>query len=656
MNSQGKLTKVLLIFLAVFCIGATAFGFYVSYYLKNIQAPLISALRSQIDGELKIEKAKVHLFPFGLDLKNIQLFAPQETTPSTSIEEAKLRFNLIPLVQKKFEGALTVVRPEVHFRYGKDGKSNMQKIFAPILAGESDKRLSSVDQLWWKRVAVNKLKIEKAQFTTTRAGSAEKTELKNISIEADRIRFDRAQAPAKIKLSYDIPQVSKMPMEVISRLQYDDQIVGFHMLDGEFNWGDARMQFGGETLLPSPKRDEVMLDLHFKSNKIDLKKLGKMLNQKIPASGTLAMSGTVKGTAFAPLLRLVVDSPSLQVSGKNLSNFHAELTKKDKPVNLQNTHFGIFGGNVNVSGQAIPGPTTSAKLNIGMKSLSIAEISGKKDQPARLNGNLQISAPNIQNLNAISGGGKISVGPIPIPNVDLKNKVRVAEVLAAGAGVGPMINVGMLSNSSNVIGRQINQIDAIVGIQGKNISLTPYSMANSHFTSSGNASVIQQKTIQGGGVFNLNPSVTAQLITDPALRHSMTEGKGGLSVPYTISGPVEDPKIQVNNDYLKKIVSKAAVATLRNVLTQGIQPDKMVESALNQTPLGDPKNPLNQILRATQPPPQKNPIGTTSTTTTPTRTTTTTRTNTTTPQTNTTTPQKKTTTNQKILDQLLFGK
>jgi hypothetical protein len=428
------------------------------------------------------------------------------------------------------------------------------------------------------------------------------------------------------------------------------------MLDGEFRWGDAKMEFGGETLLPSSKRSEVMLDLHFKSNQIDLKKLGKNLKETIPASGILTMSGTVKGSAFEPLLQLVLDSPALEVSDKKLTNFHGEPSKKDKPVHLKNTHFEIFGGKVNLSGQAIPGPTTSATLNIGMKSLSVAEISGKKDQPARLNGNLSISTPNLSDLNSASGGGKISVGPIPIPNVDLKNKVKVAEILAAGTAVGPMINVGMLSNSSNVIGTQVDRIDATVGIQGKNITLTPYSMQNGHFDSNGNASIHQQETINGQGVFHLNSKVTTQLITDPALRAAMTEGKGSLTVPYTISGPVEDPNIQVDRDYLKKLVAKAAAASIKNILTEGIKPEKMVESALKNTPLGDPKNPLSQILKgpsstSTEPQPQPTTNKVTSTQkTTPTSTTT--QKQTTTNQTGTTSKSSKT----KIIDQLLFGK
>src|SRR5690606_12049623 len=128
----------------------------------------------------------------------IQLYAPGETEPTAEIEVAELRFNLIPLVRKKIEGKLNVIKPEIFLRRGKDAKTNMEKIFAPLISGESKERVSAVDQLWWKRLAIDRLRIVDAHFLATREGSEERMELKNLDVAADHIRFDGAREPAKI--------------------------------------------------------------------------------------------------------------------------------------------------------------------------------------------------------------------------------------------------------------------------------------------------------------------------------------------------------------------------------------------------------------------------------------------------------------------------
>lgn len=307
------------------------------------------------------------------------------------------------------------------------------------------------------------------------------------------------------------------------------------------------------------------------------------------------MQGTVKGTAFAPLIKVILDSPALTVSGKTLSNLHAELSKQEKPIEIQNTSFGIYGGTVGLSGEALTGPTTSANVNVALKSLSLAAASGKSN-PARLSGNLKLSSPNVASPYSFSGGGNISVGPIPLPVVDLKGKVKVAEILAAGTAAGQMINVGMLSSSANLIGTQVDAINASVRIAGNNITLAPFSMANGHFSASGNATIAQQKSINGSGTFHLNPGVTASLITDPMLRGAVTGGKGGLSIPFSISGPLDDPNITVDSGYLQGLIAKATAMGLKNMLMGGLKPQNMLNSALKNTPLGDPKNPLSQIL------------------------------------------------------------
>ncbi len=592
---RRKIWLVIGVASAVLVVGVGSLAFYLSNRLRDVKGPLIRALQSQIDGELKVGEAKVVLFPAGLDLKDIQLYAPGEKEPSAKIKVAELRFDLIPLVRKKIQGKLNVVEPEVFLRRSKDGKTNMERIFAPLITGESKERVSAVDQLWWKRLAIDRLRIQDARFLATREGTEDRVELKDLDVAADHIRFDGSREPAKIKISYSLPQVSKEPMQISTRMHFDEAIQGLRLEEGKLLWGETKMDFGGPVLLPGEKNKEVGLDLAFAAPEIDLKKFGAMLVKPIPATGKVAMKGTVQGSAFEPKLDVILDSPALNVAGKSLSNFHAELSKKQKPVEIRNTSFGIYGGTIQLSGEAEPGPVIPAKLNVGLRSLSIAAASGKPS-PASLSGDLQLSSPNVSNPNSFSGGGKISAGPFPLPVVNLQNKVKVAQILAAGTAVGQMVNVGMLSSSANVIGTQVDRVNAAVRINGNNVSLAPFNLGNGHFTASGNATIANQQSINGGGTFNLSPGVTASLITDSRLRQSMTGGRGGLSVPFSISGPLADPNVTVDSGYIQGLVAKATAAGLTNMLMGGLKPQGMINEALKNTPLGDPKNPLGQIL------------------------------------------------------------
>lgn len=569
---------------------------YLSYKIRDIKTPLLEAFKSQIDGELKIGSADVVFIPAGINLSDVQLFAPGETEAAASIKRAELRFDLIPLIQKKIETRVTVIEPEILLRRDKSGKSNMEKIFAPMLSGQSKERISAADKFWWKRLAVNRLRIEQAHFTARNDAYAEAIELKNLSVEADDIRFESVRTPAKIRIRYEMPKISREPMELSTRMFFEEGEQYLKLESGKVSWGPAQIRLEGKAGLPSENRNEVLLDFQFASDPIDLKKFSKILLDPLPLAGNATLKGTVTGTAFAPILSLIVDSPALTAAGKTLSSFHAEFFKKDAPIEIKSSGFGLYGGSVGVSGKVMPGAVTSADLAVALKSLSLAAMSGKSGSPARLSGNLQVAVPNVKNSSAVSGGGKISVGPFPLPVVNLQSKVRVAEILAAGTALGQMVNVGMLSSSANLIGNQVDAVNASVRFSGNTITLSPFSLGNGHFNASGSGTIQQQKSINGSGTFTLNRSVTAQLLTNPGLRQVMTKGTGALSVPFTMSGPLEDPNISVDSSYLKGLAAKATAMGLTQLLAGGVRPADMLNTALKNAPLGNAKGPLGQIL------------------------------------------------------------
>jgi len=604
---KNRLILILILLGGLLGTGVLALFAYVSFQLRDVKAPLLSFLKNQIDGDLQIADADVSLFPAGINLKGVKLYAPGETTPSATIEKAKLRFNLLPLIQKKIETRVFIYEPDIRLTRGKDGRSNMERIFSPLMAGEKKKEISpeaeAMERLWWKRLAVNKLLIEKAHFISIpqKTGKAP-TELKNVSIEADEIRFEAGQAPAKIKIRYDLPQISKEPMELRLRLAFQEATQGLQVQEGKFGWGPLAMDLSGEALLPTLARKDVLLNLNFLSPTVDLKKLSKIMTDPLPVSGILSLKGTVTGTAFDPLLKLILDSPSLTVAGKTLANFHAELTKKDKAVQIDKASFGIYGGSVALSGVALPSETTSVNLDVSLRSISLAAAAGSKS-PASLSGTLQVASGNIKNPNSFSGGGRISLGPIPLPVVNLQNKIKVGEIVTAGTGANRLVNLGMLSSSANLIGTSIPQINATIKFAGRNVTMSPFSLGNGHFKASGSGAIANQKSIAASGTATLNPSVTAQLFPDPLFRSAVTGGKGGLSVPFTLSGPLDNPDFNIDSGYMSSLIARAAATALPKLLMGGVQPQQMLGAALKNTPLADPKNPLSQIL-GTAPPRQ----------------------------------------------------
>ncbi len=160
-------------FLGIF--GILAGLFYISFKLENLKEPLIVFLKSQISGNLSIEEAKVSFFPPGLNLKNISLFAPGETTPSATVEQAKLRFHYIPVLQDNIQTTLWIDHPRVQFYRQANGQANMETIFAPLLKGEAQDSKSAFSKLWRKKLEVDRIRIRQGNFFINLGNPDQKT-------------------------------------------------------------------------------------------------------------------------------------------------------------------------------------------------------------------------------------------------------------------------------------------------------------------------------------------------------------------------------------------------------------------------------------------------------------------------------------------------
>lgn len=562
------------------------FTFYVSYQLKEVKEPLLAFLKSKIQGDVQIKVAEASLIPPGIKLKEISLFAPGDSEASAFIEEADLRFKLFPLLRKNIDTRIYIRKPKVRMVLGIDGRNNFEKIFEPLLIGQKQKTASVSENLWWKRLAVSKLVIRDAQFSSSEARNATPTEIQDLDVEASDIRLESASEPATIKIHFQLPRMSPEKIKIGVKLYQDPKQEALKIQEGKINWGAAVMNLGGQVLLPNVQRKNVELDLNFSMDDLDLKKFSKMLSKPVAWSGDISWKGSIQGTAFNPTLVLVLDSRSLQMNGKEITKFHSEISKKDKVIEIKKTEMGFLGGWVNATGTLLPEKTISGNFWVNLQALSLAAMTGKA-HPAKLSGKLDVKGSDIEDSRSFSGEGNISLGPLPLPLVDLKSKMKVAEFLTDGTLLAKVVNLSFLSSSSNVIGNQIDSVNANISFSGEDIVFNSFRLSNSHFSASGIGSLQKQKNLKASGTATLSNAVTTLLFPDPNFRSALTAGKGALSVPFHVSGSVDHPDFTIDSGYLKELVAKAAAASLKNLILGNQKPMDLLNSALQGAPLGN---------------------------------------------------------------------
>ncbi len=81
--------------------------------------------------------------------------------------------------------------------------------------------------------------------------------------------------------------------------------------------------------------------------------------------------------------------------------------------------------------------------------------------------------------------------------------------------------------------------------------------------------------------------MTTLLFPDQGFRSALTGGKGALSVPFHVSGPVEDPDFSIDRAYLKELIAKAAAASLKNMILGNQKPMDLLNSALQGGGIGN---------------------------------------------------------------------
>ncbi len=589
-------------FLGLFSIFALLF--YISNKIENIKEPLITFLKSQIAGNLVIQEAKVSFFPPGIDLQNISVFAPGEEKPSVTAQSGKLRFHYIPWLQDKIQITLYINKPEVIFYKQANGQSNMEQIFAPLLKGAGQSS-SFFSKFWRGKLEVDGIRIKQGKFLIESQG--EETEIKNIQLKADQIQFEKNK-PAQIQAQFLVPRWGSKDLSLEFPLLLEKEKT-LKVAAGNIRWDELKAEFQGQIGLPDSDQKDPSLNIELKSSP-DFKTLASLAGLP-PGEGNLNLSVHLKGSVFAPVISFEVDSPQLKIKEKKLTNIKLMAQKKEEPFEIEKASFHILGGDIQSSGTVLL-KAPSAQLKVQANNLSLAEISGDKTQRARLSANLNLENKNLKNESGWTGAGAVNLGPFPIPATDLSQKVRVAEILAMATSLDQKINIGMLKSSSNVVGTQIDQIRANINFAGDTVNITSFNLGNSHFTASGSGTLVQQKRINASGVAVLSSAVTAELFPDAPFRNALTEGKGSFSVPFRVTGNLPDPEVLVDQEALKQIIHRATLLTVKDVLLGGVRPQKLIDSAIQNSPLGkifkkqDPNAPPPPP--AQNPPPQRNPI------------------------------------------------
>ncbi len=576
-----KKHRVLLIFLLITGFVFSTLFFYISYQLKQVKEPVLSFLKSQINGDVRMKEATVSLFPAGLRLKDVQLFAPGDTEPSATIEEVHLRFDLLQFFQKNMDTQLYVQKPSIRMIASADKKSNFEKIFGPMLAEPVQKNPDLMDKLWWKRLTVTKLAIRNADFNSGKTGKPSSAEIQKLDVTVNDLHLISAGKSPLVKMSFNLPSMGRELIKFSFHFNLDRAERVLHVEQGNVNWKTVKMELAGDLLLPNTKRDEVTLDLKFSMPSPEVKSFVKSFLQSFSYTGDLSLSGTITGSPFSPAVQLALDSKRLNLAGKEFSNLHAEVTKKGNTIEIKKSTFGIYGGGADLSGSIVPAKTTSGNFNVYFHHLHLSSVTGKRNA-ASISGHLDLRSNNIEG-SSYGGGGTVTVGPIPLPNINLKEKIGGAKLLSEGILSSHAINFGVLSNSANIIGTQIDQVTSQVSIQGGEVTLHSFHFSNSKISGSGSGVIHNQQTINASGVAVLSSGVVASIFPDPKFRSSVTNGRGTISIPFHVSGPLDNPSFTFDESFLKNVIAKAVESGIKNLLFGN--PAKLLNPILKNTPL-----------------------------------------------------------------------
>ncbi len=568
----------------IFCL-LLLFVFYISHQLKQIKEPLIAFLKKQVQGDIQITRVEASLFPPGIRLENVLLYAPGETEAAAIIQEADLSFKIFPLLSKHIDTKIYIQRPQIRLVLDTDGKNNFEKIFAPLLSKQNSNPSKLSEKVWWERLSVSKLVIEDAQFKSSEARNATPTEIQNLNVEANDLSLENSKDPARIKIEFDLPRLSKDSVEIHVKLQNNTQKGELNFKEGKVEWGAARLLLSGVALLPQDSRKGLELNLKLQLEELDLKKFSKSFNPALELSGDLSGSGSIEGSAFSPILAMNLHSRTLKVKDNKIDRLQMSLSKKDKAIEINKAEMSAFGGAISATGTLLPEKTVSGNFWVDLKSLSLSELI-KKPHPARLSGKLEVNGSDISDLRSFSGDGNVSLGPVPLPVVDLKSKMKVGEFLAEGSLLEKAFNLGFLSSSANVIGTQIDSLNANISFSEDDIVFNSYRLSNSHFSATGSGSLKNQKTLRASGTATLSSAVTAMILPDINFRSMLTGGKTSLSLPYHVAGTIDNPEFSIDSAYSKELVAKAAAGSLKKMILGDGKPQDLINSVLQESPLG----------------------------------------------------------------------
>ncbi len=580
MSFSKKHHFLLIILLIIGFIFSIAF-FYISYQLKQIKEPAISFLKSQINGDVQIKEANISLFPAGLRLKQVRLLAPGDTEASATIEEVHLRFDLLQFFQKNIDTQVYVEKPSVRMIASADKKSNFEKIFEPMFSEPVQKSPDLIDKLWWKRLTVTKLVIHHADFNSGKNDKPSSSEIQNLDVAINDLHLISTGKSPLVKMSFNLPSMGRELIKFNFHFNLDQAERILHVEQGNVNWKTVKMQLAGEVLLPNTQRDEMTLNLKFAMPSPEVKNFVKSFMQSFSYTGDLSLSGTITGSPFSPVVLLALDSKRLNLAGKEFSNLHAEVTKKGDAIEIKKSTFGIYGGGADLSGNIVPAKTTSGNFNVYFHHLHLSSVTGKRNV-ASISGHLDLRSNNIEG-SSYGGGGTVTVGPIPLPNINLKEKIGGAKLLSEGILSSHAINFGVLSNSANIIGTQIDQVTSQVSIQGGDVTLHSFHFSNSKISGSGSGVIHNQQTINASGTAVLSSGVVASIFPDPKFRSSVTNGRGTISIPFHVSGSLENPTFTFDESFLKNVIAKAVESGIKNLLFGN--PAKLLNPILKNTPL-----------------------------------------------------------------------
>lgn len=294
-----------------------------------------------------------------------------------------------------------------------------------------------------------------------------------------------------------------------------------------------------------------------------------------------------------PILRLAVAIDEIQWRGAPLRQARAEGTLQRRALEITQATARVFGGSAHATGRCadLDGPTPQCSVQLGVDDArvgpALAAVTGQAQRvDGRVGGELRVTARGrdpIAARRSLRGTGSVWMRDGVVQGLNLAQRV-----LGALPGIDTVVR--RTGRASRLLGdgaTRFERLSATVRIAEERVASDDLTLIADDFTVDARGSLRFDGALTGRGLFR----GAAPLVDDlsrgiPVLGSLMASTTGLVTVPFSVSGTVEDPRLDPD--------LSGVVSGLGREVNAGIQ--TLFGDPRRGAPGGALRRPLDQLL------------------------------------------------------------